>query len=454
MSKTLKKIIKSFFSFSSSEFIERLLSALTLFILLKFISLEDYGIFLLAFSFAQPIISIATISKGQLFVTEYAWWYGRNEITKIKSLFWQYFLSTQILMIILVGIGWIFHGWLSFKYGSVVNTAYWYITLFAFLQVIYLVLDSFLQGRENFLSVTWISVGESLVKLGVIIYYAFFGNIGITILFRAFVFAKFLALFVLIFYFFKIYRNLSPASRQFSWYPKELFELFKKHGKWYVLQSWFLTIISSAPQWLVTSLLGVSSLALYQVGHKAFDATSLLFPFSKIIHPIVSRRVGADEEVEHLLQKAKKYTFAFSIVVYLLAFFSVGPLFSWFFPEFLAAVGVVKILLLLLLVKALSVGQIPLLFAHKKQKLIFYISFTVNFLFLLIFWVLSKWWGIIGSAISDFLLSLSLFVIYEFFLVYYYKLHSFSLRSLFQFDESDLFTLKTIFRKNKENPLL
>ena len=244
-------------------------------------------------------------------------------------------------------------------------------------------------------------------------------------------------------YFLKIIKAMPPGHES----KGILTRMYKGHGKFVVANVPLKKLHAEAPVWIIQYILGVEAVAVFSVARKLIQfLRGLLTPLSQVLYPVLSEISPNDKNRLHIVTtRAIKYGGFVSLIVFISAFIFLPTFFKIVFPEYLEAVLLAKILIFALLTTPLFLMLGPSLYAVRGQKYIFYSLLQVIPVYLVIFSLLTYFFGLIGSAISWVLVIYFLAIFQYRYLVKLEPGMRISLKEIVKLDKYDKELIKKIF---------
>jgi len=248
-------------------------------------------------------------------------------------------------------------------------------------------------------------------------------------------------------YFMRIIHSL-PKSHEMKGI---VLRIFKGHGKFVVANVPLKRARAEMPVWIIQHLLGVEAVATFSVASKvASFLTGLLMPLSKVLFPIFSEISAVyNNKMQVIVIRGIKYTGILSFMIFITSFISMPLIFKFTFKEYLEAVNLVRVLLIMLFFTPIFNVITPYLYAIRGQK---YLFFTLVCSFIVYFWtfyILTYMFGLIGSTFGRVMDTIFVAVLQYRFLVSTAPDTRVSWKEIFKIDEYDKKLGRIIYNRIK-----
>ncbi len=412
----------------------RLVSLASAFIVLRNISVSDYGTVLLSLSLISPLASIPLFGINELIISEVARLIGERRFDVIKRLMLEYFKASFALTALFALLVIPFKPVIGAVLG--VEQTLFFVLFIALLvlQVAQVFFQQIFRSHERFKDFAFLPVIESASKLAGASFFILTGGLNTTTLLASYVLSKMVVVAVSLPFAVKALgylRGVQIASAGVLW------RVVAGHGKWRI----FETLLNQAVRPLGPLIIGIffskAALAFYATGKDLYEVLLGLVPVAAVIFPVVSRKISEPGTAVFIVQKAKKYLALIYLVFGLGAYFFAPPVIEWLLPKFIGALPFFKIYLLMFVFHLLAFGQEDLLYAVKDQKFIFTVANISKVLYLISMPLLLFFSGPVGIIYAEFLRMAAFTVICERHLRKKHNLPTISARSFFVFDNYD-----------------
>lgn len=420
------------------------LSIVSFVIVINNISLKDFGLVNLLFTFVSVATTLVLLGAERLIVAEAAMLRAREAYAKLTRMLTEYAVLGVVLLFALFLSSWFLIDVADNFYDANLHVYYAILVGLIIGQAGLNYANVAFESFERFDLIFWTNFSETVLRVCLIAsLYLVFGFTLQTVLW-SYVIAKVVAFFGSIP---KIIR-LSATGTQGDGGESMLLGMFKKHGKWEVASAFFSTATSNVWPWIINSFVSIEGVALYAFVQKINSVIVKVLPVRDALFPILIHSI---EKSRHLagviMTKAKKYLFLFYLVVYALSFVFFGMFIALFMPQYADAEGLIKLSMLRLFIDVFSLGQMPVFYALRKQKLVFYWGIVVSVLMVFTQVLFTYWWGLTGMVSSVLFVTAVNAVCREYLLTVRYNFPVFRPRELFTFDAYDKVVIERLLKK-------
>jgi len=443
-----RKIITNVVSLSGSNFIARFLSFFSVLLIVRGLSLYDYGILTLAMAVTGPVALVAGFGMDSVFTADTARYIGEKNYARARKLISEFVKNKLVITLLVLICGWFLRGMLEKQYGTVVSTYFIWLAIWVLVQALRTTVDALAQIYERFVVLSVANVLETAVKL--IIVLIFWQTIGLTIVSVLWVytiskFVSFLFAAVPIYISQRALAKLAPKLEEKS----VMWDIVKRHGKWEMVRNILSGITGSLKPWFVKFALDTESVAIFSLAQTVYSVVSQALPIRNVIMPMVIKRINDKFLASLIVQKANKYSIFFYVIA-IIAFLAVGGLaIVYFFPNYAPAVPLIDLMLLNLLTTTITSHQSIFLYGLREQKILLFGDLLGVFsrVALLPLWL---WiFGLNGAALEMIAIALIMVVVYEFYLRKKYSITTWKWKALFVFDSYDKWLIEKIWGKIK-----
>ncbi len=204
-------------------------------------------------------------------------------------------------------------------------------------------------------------------------------------------------------------RTLS-AYREFSRAPAagkyHFWRILREHRSWSVGASYVGTLAQNARLWVVKFMLGTEAVGLFSFAMGMFSHVTSLLPLSTVLAPIVPRYVEKREQLARILRASVKFQFVLSLLSLAVALILVEPFVSILFPKYLAAVPLIRIILLAIVSNSIVTLFNPVFAAFKEQRSLLFSNVFKGFLTLVLLPPAILLFGVPGIGVEVALMTL------------------------------------------------
>lgn len=440
------KILKGTAVLTASSVVIRLISLITVILVTRHISLHDYGVYILFLSLLGPFNIFSGLGLDELITSDVARSFGEKQYSYGRRLLSD-FLRTRVLILLLMAMsGWLFRDYLSTRYAIDFTQYFFFLVAYVGLQYLRNAAGMVFQITEKFSPLAWINIVEVLGKLVMVIVLVLTIGLNLQFLILSNIITTAIVVLLFVPMAIKFYRAI-PQTMPYA--GAVISSVIKAHGKWQMAINIVSSLMSTITYWLLKVFLSTEAVAIFSLAQSMFSALAALVPIKTIMMPIIARYGGDEQMISHLTERVTKYSLMIFALIILSGFVLVVPMVHWFFPKYLAAISVFKILIFKLFFNAFAFTQVPFLYAHKNQRFLFGSAIFDALLVLAISPFLMQFWGVSGLVIES-LMTLAIITAFrEWYIRRRYGVKSITLKALFSFDKYDRVLLTEITQKFK-----
>jgi len=432
---TLIKYIQSIFGI--------FLGAASGYLMLRYLSVREYGLFTLAISFALAILPWIDFGLSQVVVSDAAGYLGSGEKNKMKRLFLD-FASLKICLGATVAVvGLIITFFL--KYDANILFLVRLSAAFLFIQCLRSVFITFFESFSKFFYSAVLNLVELVFKLGAIIFFIIFMKMQAEGIILSYIVSASLAIIFTIPFFIKLATHLRGIAVSSE-------PIFKKlifgHGKFQALTQPLKVLFDNFQIWFLGSYLGVATTAIYRLANQLFNYVSVLLGASEsVLFPIFSEEIDLEyAKARFIVSKTSKYLLWLSLPIMAAGFFVIPFVVQFLFGDkYVGLLPIFYVMLISLPMMALGTSLRPVFFAIKDQKTIFKTTVLTYLIAYPPAIVAAYLWGLMGFSI---IIPISAFVsllLRAWYLGKRLNGRIFTLKIFFVFDEYDKKLLQKIY---------
>lgn len=382
--------------------LDKFLILLNVFLILKHLSVYEYGLAELVFSTVSTVGIILLPGLSATLIADMGVEKARGDINRMKSLFVHY----GMLMAILGGIAFSILFFASVPVATLLHSPsvghLLIIVSFTFLIAPLRTLSILIATVEaRFVDQAVYSIAEEVAKAAFLILFFFVLGKGPEGLLYAYVLSPLTAVIVF------IPRTLSGYGHFSSGVISERFNFLKllsTHRKWSVASSYVGTLTQTAQLWIIRFLLGTEAVGLYAFASGIFSNVSSLLPLTGMLSSLAPRYNEKKESLAKLIRISIKAQFILGIALIIMAI-STLPILIWFLPKYTPALPLAYIMLLVIIPTSIY-GTFTPVFATLKEQFSFLQSYIFKLVLTVIFIPISILnFGIIGIGIGSVLLN-------------------------------------------------
>ncbi|PIR66418.1 MAG: hypothetical protein COU51_04010 [Parcubacteria group bacterium CG10_big_fil_rev_8_21_14_0_10_36_14] len=429
-----EKIISGTMVLSAANVLMRIFSFFTILIVVRVVSVHDYGIFTLIMSLAGLLGAWSNMGIDSLVLSDVSRNFGENNLSRAKSLLYNFWILRAGLLFIMLLVLFIIKAYLKSDYSMIAEQYFWLVVLLTLAQYMRGISSLLIQINERFKLLSITNISEVVVKFIFIIIFLLFGKLNIITLILCYIFGTFFAAIISLPQFKKtllLFRDIPMEKMRF------IYEIFRAHGKWQIANNVISSSTNTIKFWLVKVIISTEAVGYLALAQNLYSVLASLIPLGTVIFPIIARKLHDVVVLKKILQKATKYSLVLYILMIISSYVVISPLIPYVFPKYIIAIPLFNLLVLRLLFNAFSISQTPILFAYREQKFMFLcavISFLLTFI---LSPVLMLRFGIIGTIIEAIITIFIVSIIREIYLRKKYGLKTIGWKSFFSVDETD-----------------
>ncbi len=440
-----KHIASSTFFLSLSAVLQKPASLYIFYLLVSHLSMHDYGVLVLLFSFTGPAIVILTLGLGDLFKSEIALARGEGDLVRVKSITYGFLKLGLLIFACSFFLTFFSKSYLESHYSVYLVQFYFLIVLFIAGQYFLNFVAGVLGGFEKFFRTSLLDMGEQLFRLVFLVLAFNFWDFGfLKIALIAYIGSKWFAAFLGIGISFRLFKQIIFSGKT----RKGVFAaIIKTTGKWIIFQQVFSGSLRNVNVWLIKVFLSAEAVALYSVASKMYSFITSLLPIQTVIFPLISKRIQDKEIVSLVVRKARKYYFIVSVAIITGVWLFADIFLLKLFPQYLISSFLIKLLVFKLLVEVWGIGQEAILFARRRQRFLFFMSIYGTLQQLFLVFISLYYFGLVGFILAIILNAALSRVIIEFYIKKYLGLLKFSLKDYLSYDDYDRIIINAVLKR-------
>lgn len=179
------------------------------------------------------------------------------------------------------------------------------------------------------------------------------------------------------------------------------FHLLRFHGKWSVFASYVGTFGKNIRPWIIGLFLGTEAVGLYAVVQGLIGHTVSLFPLDQAISSVFPQYVEQKERLHRMINKAIKYQLLGYVFVSVCAALFAPFFITWFFPQYVPAITLFQIMLIMLVSSAFDIIFASVFLAIKAQRNLFFASLYKLALTVILMPLCIHFFGLYGIAYAN-----------------------------------------------------
>lgn len=439
-------IARGVISSGGSNILLRGLEVLTALLILRWLSLYEYGIYQLALSTFELMAGFFFSGLASVMMADVS-----REVAgkgKESALFSAYAYSQVLLGILLWAV--LFFGADLFSYLVAGNTALLKLASFLFLispfeNLLKLGLSVYLQ----FFLLGFYKISFVLIRLAVLVFLFFFiGNVSAAGVVVSTIAASVTSVILVLplAHAMTLVRLLSPQTA-----VREVKKLIVGEGKWSIANDFLGNIGSSVRPFIIRTLVGVEAVAVFTVAHNLAGYLGSIFPLRDVLAPIFPREVHNPKILADALNRILKYSTLAFLSLAVAGVVAVPVLVLLFFPKYAPSLPLFYLYLVGMPFWGIRLAATPLFAALRAQRMLFIISAYRTALTFVLGVTLVSVFGLWGAALEA-SLGLTLILIPAYFRAMQNVLPDWRpvARELFWFDAADREVMGRILAKLRQ----
>ena len=404
---TEKTIATGTLWFSINSWLLRGVGLITVFFILRNLSIYEYGLVELVLSII-PLFGILMLpGLNNVVITDMAIEKGKGDISEMKSLFINFITLHAVLSVVAWAIVFFGASIIDKFYSEQVTQFIRIVSFFFLISPIRSALGTVFTVYLKFFSLSILLFLEEFFKLIFILLAFFVFDLRANGVILAGLLGSFTAFIFVLPVYLKTYSEFSSVH---IINKKPFWSVVHYHGKWSVFSSYLNQAGAKLRIWIVQVISGTEAVALFAVAEGLIGHTTALVPIGKVVAPIIPKFVDQKDKFLRIVNKSIKYQFFGHIVVAILGLTLFPVIILFLFPQYETSVTLYKIMLIMLIPATFASVFNTVFFALKKQKTLFFVNIYRVILVAIATPLGLHFWGIKGIAYS-FLVVISLFTI-------------------------------------------
>lgn len=306
------------------------------------------------------------------------------------------------------------------------------------------------QVFRKFRTIAFYAVTEETIKLLVVLSGILLFDLGAKAVILSYLFCESLPL--LLFYFH--YRRTTLPWRRVSvpWEWSEIVSPLTANALWGMATSYLNTFSNNVRLWLIKFLLGTEAVGLFGVAMGLYQHTMSLIPLSSILSSLLPQYTDRKDQFLRLINKGIKYQVLAYLAMSILGASVISIAVAHIFPNFQNAIPLYRVMLCALVLSGFAVIFTPIFSALREQRALFWVTLIKTASIVLLAPPLISMFGVLGIGI-EFFLTIGVFV-FERYRAIRKILPGFHLRlgSFFSFDADDRLVLAAVMAKLGRKP--
>lgn len=418
---------------SAISFGVKLFGTAITFVILKRLSLQEYGTYQLVLAAWGVLLTFLFSGIDQVLIAEGARARGAGDEHRAVELGASYFWFHTGVGVILWAIAFfgstLLSRWYSGDILALLKILSWIFLIVPFQRLFHY---HFSSTRDYFAMNAVNLLEEGLKGIGVLVaFYVFDLRIeGVLIAMLAAAMLSTLA------FSFRVRTNYAAHIRRRPFRP--FLALFYRQGGWIAGQQFVRQMEKNIRPFFIQYFLGRPAVALFGLAEKMYGHISSLVPVSSVLVPALAHDLNNRERLRRVLERGVKYTVPFYGAMALIALVLLPSFLHAFFPQYLQAMNLIYIVLTYVPFIGFAFLMTSVYVSHQEQKYLFQLVIIRFVLFCLLAPLLILSFGILGTAI-EYVLSLFLYNVTRYVLMSYrHPDLAIRWKSLLRIDEYDV----------------
>lgn len=147
-----------------------------------------------------------------------------------------------------------------------------------------------------------------------------------------------------------------------------LLSLIKGHNLWGILSNYLSNANQSIRLWIIKLLISTEAVGLFAVAYGLVGHAKSLLPLSNILQPIIPQYMDDKDRFYRIIKKGIKYQLVMSTFVVVVSLLVFPKVVEFFFPAYLESIDLFRIMIFSLIAGAFSLVFNSVFYAIKAQK--------------------------------------------------------------------------------------
>ncbi len=369
MSKTLTRIIGEGAAWTTaSAILVKVVSLTTIFIMLRTLSVYEYGVAELAIA-AVGFLSIFQLpGLTSVVVADIGVEKGRGNISLAKGLFWSYVRLASLMALLATAILFFGAEAIATFYPEHI-ASYFRILAWSFpLSVVGTSFGALFSVTFRYFEQSLSTLLQESIKLVVIVVGFTVFQLKVEAVLYGMVLSQAFTFLLLLVFAIRAYQSLGHESASHVSLLRTIYE----HGKWSIFSTYVGSLGNNVRTYLVKLFLGTEAVALLSVALGLVGHTSALFPIGSVVAPIIPQYISDKERFLRIITKAVKYQVIGYGALAVVAAVLFPPIIVWLFPKYEAAIPLYRFMLIGLLPMGVMSIFTAVFFAFRMQRNLFF----------------------------------------------------------------------------------
>ncbi|MFA5838559.1 MAG: oligosaccharide flippase family protein [Candidatus Paceibacterota bacterium] len=448
-----KSFLKGETSFGSWNILSKLMGFVASIIVIKYITLYEYGVYQLVLAFSGLVGSLFLKLLTDVSLNDIIRFISEKKESFAKKLFHQYAffkISIGAVSFVVIFLG---AEIISKYYDENIAGLFRLVSFLILIDSIYNVMKIVLEIRLKFNAIASRPVIYQFLRISLVIGVLLLFGLNVEKILIVNIIASTLATVIFIPLFLKNYYIWKNIDRE-----KEnvLFSIIKNHGKWSMIRPAIASIPNNIQPWLIKIFVGTEAVGIFNLASMLFATIKSFLPLNTLTY-LIPLELSNKERSQKIFSYSVKYITIFSIFLWVVSFVGGYLFIGTILPKYAESLPLFYIMLLSLPFSAFGSVITSFLIAMRKQKYLF-IQMIVKMIFsTAMFLILLPIFGLVGLAIEQILTAIFISTLI---LIYLHKIKvglKVEWNIVFSFKKEDKIFIKNLYtdiRKKFKNKIL
>lgn len=427
-----------------STIIGKIVAFLNVFIILRHLSVYEYGLSELIFSVVSTMSIVLLPGLASAITADLAVERTRGEFGRMKAVFLRYFSVNIALSVVAWSILFFGSSFVAHMAGNDSIGYFLKIASFSFIMSPLRGITQMLATVEaRFSDQSFYGVIEEIAKGFLLLLFFFVFHYGVNGLLFAVISSQLMAFLVYIPRTLSAYRHFGHAEAKDG---QVFWQILQHHRKWSVAVTYVNNLGKTMQLWIIRLLLGTEAVGLYAFATGVIGQLASFLPFSNVLVSILPRFIDRRDELIRVFRSSIKAQFMLSMLLLVCAYIG-APVLFWIFPKYNSAFLLLYVSLFSIL-PASIVGMYTPMFNTLKAQFPFFLSMVWKVVLSSVFlWLGITYLGIPGMGFAVVLGFVASMIERTFRLKRLLPEMSFSCKEFFSLDQIEITLLKKFFRE-------
>ncbi len=419
----------------------KVLSLVSVYLIITALSLREYGTLSLALSVSGPVLALSNFGLDDLIMAQGARARGEKTLGQFLPMYRGFVFVKIVLIIVLMILAAGFRLVLSSEQRALLDQFFLPLLVWIAATGARTIFDSTLQMYERFGWFAKTNIFENALRLAMVATFFALHRLTLANVLWSYVGSKTAASLAAapILGLVGIEGGLVPSLRAF-------FHFVIGRGKWEVLRTFFVNIFSGVDQWVVGYFLGLEAVAIFSFASMMNSLLVQALPFRQILFPFMARMsAGASERTSFVARRMSKYSVWLATLTIIVAAVCAPTAVRLFAPKYMAAVPIFLFLSVSQIMNGYSVSHGPLLYALNEQRFLLALGFVTTISSFTFLPLLTKFFALMGAVAERHASTAVIIWLRERRLRKRHGIKTYAFRDLFVFDAFDVTIVKRIW---------